>query len=436
LLKISAVHPGSIAERAGIRAGDEVMSINGHELRDVIDYQFYSAEDRLSLVVRRPGMRTRRLVLSRTPDAGLGISLQPFAVRRCRNNCIFCFVDQMPKGCRKSLYIKDDDYRASFLFGNFITLGNLRDEDWERIFAQRLSPLYLSVHATDPALRAALLRNGKAPDILKMIDRLAAGGIRMHAQIVLCPGINDGAHLKRTVEDLSTFHPAVQSIAAVPAGLTAFRKGLFPLRSYRRNEALKVVQMLEGMGKVYRTRLGSRLVFASDEFYIKAGLPVPSASFYEDFPQIENGVGMVATFLRDARRTRLPRSFIPRRVTVITGESFGPMLKRTIERVNRIPGADVRVLIATNRFFGASVTVSGLLTGRDMLHAVAGKKIGSLLVIPDNVLKEDEPVFLDGTSLKDLQHAVGVPVRRAAGFRDLIRLLRMPNPNREEGVQS
>ncbi len=413
-----------MAARAGLRPGDRLLSVSGHELRDCIDYQFFSSEERLTLVAQRSDGSRRTLRLAKAPDDTLGISFPPFPIRRCRNKCIFCFVDQMPHGCRKSLSVKDDDYRASFLFGNYITLSNMRDDDWERIFSQRLSPLYLSVHATEPELRAFLLGNKQAPDILALISRLAAGGIRMHAQLVLCPGINDGTHLERTVSDLASFFPAVQSIAAVPVGITSHREGLFPLRSYRPGEARAVISTLERMGKTYRKRLGTRLVFPSDEFYIKAKSPFPPASFYEDFPQMENGVGMVANFRRDASRTRLPGRLPKRTITAVSGASFSPILRAELERVNSMPGVSVRVVSARNRFFGESVTVSGLLTGSDILHAIAGRKLGSLLIIPANTLKEDEGVFLDDMTLDDFQQAAGVTVKTANGFGDLVRLLR------------
>ncbi len=423
MLRIAEVLPGSTAACAGIKTGDMLVSINGRELRDCIDYQFYASAERLSFLVLRPDGSRSTIKITKEPDDTLGITFPPFSIRRCRNKCIFCFVDQMPAGCRKSLYVKDDDYRASFLFGNYITLSNMREEDWERIFTQRLSPLYLSVHATEPGLRGFMLNNKQTPDMLALIGRLAAGGIRVHAQIVLCPGINDGSHLERTVTDLASFYPAVQSVAAVPVGLTAFRKGVFPLRSYRTGEARKVVMAVESMGRRFRKRLGTRLVFASDEFYIKAKQPFPPASFYEDFPQLENGVGMVSTFFRDAGRTRLPRRVTPRVVTVVTGVSFGPILKGVLERVKDIPGVSIRLITVRNGFFGESVTVSGLLTGSDIRRAVAGRRLGSLLVIPASTLRDDEKTFLDDMTLDDLQQSAGVPVRTVNTLGDLIRLL-------------
>ena len=237
-------------------------------------------------------------------DDSLGLVFASLRITRCRNKCIFCFVDQMPPGCRKTLYVKDDDYRASFLYGNFITLGALSESDWERIFRLRLSPLYISVHTTDPALRAVMLRNKRSVDIMEGLRRLAAGGIKIHAQIVLCPGINDGDHLKRTITDLAGLFPAVSSVAAVPVGLTTHRKGLFPLRTFTRGEARSVLELIGRFEEGFKRRFGTRFVFASDEFYIKADAQIPPPSFYEDFPQIENGVGMVSTI--HARRPARP----------------------------------------------------------------------------------------------------------------------------------
>jgi putative radical SAM enzyme (TIGR03279 family) len=327
----------------------------------------------------------------------------------------------MPRGCRPSLLFKDDDFRASFLFGNYITLGNLCDEDWERIFTQRLSPLYISVHATEPRLRAFLLNNRNAPDIMMQMRRLAAGGIRMHAQIVLCPGINDGMHLMRTVEDLASLYPSVQSIAAVPVGLTGHRKGLYPLRTYRRSEARHIVNVLTELGIRYRRTYGTRLVFPSDELYIKAGVPFPPARFYEEFPQIENGVGMVAEFLREGQRIRIPSDLMARTITAVTGISFAPILHTAMKRFDVVNGQSLRVVTVRNAFFGPSVTVAGLLTGRDILRTLRRKRVGDLLLIPACALKDDERLFLDGMHLQELEAAVGVPVLPVKSLGDVMR---------------
>jgi len=424
LLEIARVLPGSLGLKIGLEPGDRIVSVNNHEIHDVIDFKYFSSDERIALVARKASGRLLRSVVTKMPDDDLGLEFVPFRIKKCRNNCLFCFVDQMPKGCRQSLSIKDDDFRASFLHGNYITLGNLTEQDWERIFNQRLSPLYISVHATDTALRASLLRNRRAPDIMTALRRLAAGGIKMHTQIVLCPGINDGAHLVKTIEDLSGLYPAVSSIAAVPVGLTSHRKKLFPLKPYTPRQARAVLEIIKPLAKNYKRRFGTRLVFASDEFYIKAKEPIPPVSFYEDFPQIENGVGMTAEFIRDAARTRLPAKIRPVAATVVTGVSFSRKLRGIVKRFDDVNGAVVKLVTVKNRFFGPLVTVAGLLTGRDVLHALKGRKLGSMLMIPSDALKEDEGLFLDGMSLDQVERALKVKVVPVGSFKDMVAALR------------
>jgi len=424
LLEIARVLPDSLAERIGLKPGDRIVSINNSDIHDVIDFKFFCSDERISLVAKKVSGRLYKTVVTKMPDDDLGLEFVPFRIKKCRNNCLFCFVDQMPKGCRASLSIKDDDYRASFLHGNYITLGNLIEQDWERIFNQRLSPLYISVHATDTALRAYLLGNKKAPDIMTSLRRLAAGGIKMHTQIVLCPGINDGAHLVKTIQDLSGLYPAVSSIAAVPVGLTSHRNKLFPLKPYTPRQARAVLELIRPLAKKYKRTFGTRLVFASDEFYIKAKEPIPPASWYEDFPQIENGVGMTAEFIRDAARTRLPAKIHPVMATAVTGVSFSRNLSGYVKRFNEVKGAVVKQVTVKNRFFGPLVTVAGLLTGRDVLHALKGRRLGSMLMIPSNALKEDEDLFLDGMSLDQVGRALKVKVAPVGSFRDMIDALR------------
>jgi len=424
LIEIVDIAPGSTAERLNIRPGDSILSINRKVVNDVIDYQFLVADEHVTVRLLTAEGKTRTVSVDKDPDDTLGLSVAPLSITRCRNKCIFCFVDQMPPGCRKSLYVKDDDFRASFLYGNYITLGALSEADWRRIFTQRLSPLYISVHATDPALRSSILRNKKAPDIMKSLKRLAAGGIRMHTQVVLSPGVNDGPHLQKTLEDLAGLFPSVASIAVVPVGLTTFRTGLFPLRVFTRREARAVIDRLTHFGARFKRQHGTRLAFASDEFYIKAGAPVPPVSFYEDLPQIENGVGMVADFLRDAGRLRLTAGIEPVTATVVTGASFSPVLKNAIARLKRIPGLNLRMVTVRNGFFGPSVTVAGLLTGSDIAAALAGKKLGDMVFLPADALKEDDNIFLDGMSLERMGNLFGVriyPVRRLG---DMLALLR------------
>ena len=424
MLRILNVVPDSIAAKKCLNPGDRIVSINGHEINDVIDSQFHSADERLSLVVQGPGSNKRKLIIRKEPDEPLGIECNSLLIKRCRNKCIFCFVDQMPAGCRKSLYIKDDDYRASFLYGSYTTLGNLTEDDWHRIDSQRLSPLYISVHATEHALRSSMLRNPHSPDILSQLNRLASIGIRMHTQIVLSPGINDGVHLEKTVSDLIALFPMVSSVAVVPVGLTSHREGLFFLKPYSRNQAYKVVQTTEAIGGQCRRRFGTRIVYASDEFYIKAGVPFHRSSFYEDFPQIENGVGMVSDFLQDVSRIRIPARIRKREITVVSGISFSPILKPVLQRLKDVDGLSLHFVTVPNIFFGPTVTVAGLLTGSDVLRALKNKRLGELLLLPRTMFKEDEEVFLDGTTPKDVEHKLGVPVRAVERFSDVISALR------------
>ena len=424
MLEIARVAPGSLAEGLQLRPGDRIVSINGEAISDVIDYRFYVADECISLTVKNKSGRVKTFRIRKPADDDLGIELPPLTIKRCRNHCIFCFVDQMPSACRRSLYVKDDDYRASFLYGNYITLGNLSEEELERIFRQRLSPLYISVHTTEPELRSFMLGNRKAPDIMTLMKRLAAGGIRMHTQIVTCPGVNDGQHLVKTIEDVAQLFPAVMSIAAVPVGVTAYRDSLYPVKLFTRSGARAVLKTIDTFGRRFRREFGTRLVFASDEFYIKAGVPFPSAATYEEFPQIENGVGMVAEFLRDAARTRVPVRVPTLKVTVVTGASFSAILKTALQRLKGVKGLTVRQIVAKNRFFGPTVTVAGLLSGGDIVHALKGKRLGDLVLIPENVLKDDEHVFLDNMNLDQMEDLLGVPVRTVTGFRNLVDIVR------------
>ena len=424
MLTIDNILPGGTANELGLHRGDVLVSVNDREIHDIIDYRFYVADERISLVVRQKDGTSRTLIVDKDPDDNLGLEFSSFHLTHCRNRCIFCFVDQMPHGCRKTLTVKDDDFRASFLTGNYITLGALSENDWQRIFRERLSPLYVSVHTTDPELRSFILGNRRAPDILAGMKRLAAGGILMHTQIVLCPTINDSAHLQKTLDDLSALYPAVASIAVVPVGLTAFRKGLFPLRTFTRPEARAVIDVVTRFGTSFKRRHRTRLVYASDEFYIKAGEPVPSVSFYEEFPQLENGVGMVSEFLRDAARIRIPKKVAPVVLTLITGVSFSKIVSKAIERLRAIEGVTLRLVTAQNTFFGKSVTVAGLLTGQDILQALKHKRLGDLLLVPANSLKEDENVFLDNMRLEDLERTLSVAIVKAGTFKDIVDVLR------------
>lgn len=424
MLDVLKVAAGSLADRLGISRGDAIVSVNGAVINDPIDFAFHSADEDLRFVIRSASGRQRTV---RVADRGLsdfGLEFPPLRIRRCSNHCIFCFVDQMPKSCRRTLSVKDDDFRASFLHGNYITLSSLSDADRERISAQRLSPLYISVHTTDRALRSFMLGNSRAPDILSELSELASEGIAMHTQVVLCPGINDGPVLEQTIRDLARLRPAVLSIAVVPVGLTSHRTGLYPVRPVTRAKARSVLEAVHRHGAAFRRRLGTRLVFAADEFYIKAGVPVPSASFYEDFPQIENGVGMAASFVRDARRTRLPERTTIRRITIVTGVSFQRVLRPFLELLRSIDGLSTNLLVVRNKFFGPSITVAGLLTGQDILAALRGRRNGDLVLIPATALKEDAPVFLDDMRLDELSARLSVPMAPVDFLSDVGRIIK------------
>ncbi|MFH1927954.1 MAG: DUF512 domain-containing protein [Chloroflexota bacterium] len=383
---VAAVSEGSLSEEMGIRSGDEVLSIDGHVLRDVIDYQYYAAEEDLEMVVRRKGV-TRHFSLRRKYGEDLGIEFtSPVfnGMRHCSNQCEFCFVNQMPPGLRRSLYVKDDDYRYSFLYGNFITLSNLTDNDWVRLAQQRLSPLYVSVHATDAAIRRRLLRNPTTPDIVPQLIRLGNLGIKVHAQIVVCPGVNDGDVLEQTITDLVGLWPVVVSIAIVPVGLTRFYKG--KIRTLAREDAYRLIERYGAdQSARYRCLYGVGLVYLADEVYFLAGEPMPAAHEYDDYPQLENGVGLTRLFLDEWDELRAEvtgGSATYANVAIATGTLFAPLMDQIAGEMERVLGVGISVHPVVNRFFGSMVTVAGLLTGQDVVHAFRGKSRPDLLLLP------------------------------------------------------
>ncbi len=411
---VAAVRARTPAASAGLRPGDRILAINGHALRDAIDFQFHGGDERLALSVERDGAR-HALRLARRAGAELGVELEaPRAgeIATCANKCVFCFIHQLPKGMRKSLYVKDDDFRLSFLHGNYITLTDLDEAELERIVEQRLSPLYVSVHATDPALRWELLGRPRAgAEILPRLERLAKAGIRMHAQIVLCPGLNDGAHLERTVRELAPLHPQVATTAIVPVGLTRHRERLPALRTLTDGEARGLMDTVAAWQREFLERLGSRFVFLGDEVYLQAGAPLPEADAYEGFAVAEDGIGLVRRFedgvARALRRRRAASG--PRHVTLVSGALYAPRLARLVAA---IPGAGARVASVPNAFFGGTVSVAGLLTGRDIArHLATLPALGEAVIVPAVALRDRDGVFLDDMTAADLADAVGVPVR-------------------------
>ncbi|HOC24832.1 MAG TPA: DUF512 domain-containing protein [bacterium] len=425
-MKISVVYPDTPAARLGLQPGDEIIAIDSHEIRDPIDFQFYSAEESYCLHLRRGGHEWK-VNLAPEESGWLGVEFADMEYHSCGNKCVFCFVDQNPAGMRKSLYFKDEDYRLSFLYGNYVTLTNLSRSHLERIVEQRLSPLYVSVHSTEDDLRKRMLGLRRSDRLLEKIDFLARGGIELHAQIVLCPEWNDGEHLEKTLADLAGRFPAIRSVAVVPLGLTGHREELTPLRTVTPAEAAGLVVSEKRWEKEFRSRLGIAFVYLADEFYLLAGAPLPSAARYDGFPQIENGVGMTRSFLdRFARQKyRFPREVKPVRVRIVSGELAAPILTaRVLPVLNTISGLQAEVVAVKNRFFGGKVTVSGLITGGDIIGQLRGMERADLIMIPPNC-RNGDGLFLDDLDLDGLSRALDAPVLAPqSGFTELFTYLK------------
>ncbi len=433
-LTILEVEAESIAEAVGISPGDRLISLNGEEIRDLLDYRFYVGDEALIIELAKANGEVWEVDIEKELDEDLGLSLKEMKIHQCPNKCVFCFVDQMPEGQREGLYIRDEDYRFSFLFGNYITLTNLTRRDKARIFEMRLSPLYISVHTTDQALRRKLLENPRAKDILEAICEMAEHQIAMHTQIVLCPDLNDGDALEKSVEDLANLHPSVLSLTLVPVGMTRHRQGLPELKEVSATYAREVLLMIAAWQQRFKKELGTVFVFPADEWYVIAGLPFPEVDAYEGLQLLENGVGMVPLFLSDFPSS-LPDDLWDKDETLtifmITGTSFGDILKRCIERL-QIKQVCLKVVTTTNHFFGDSVTVAGLLTGSDIIKAIqelktlekkhsrpetGGKEI---LIIPSVMLDDSGQRFLDGSLPKEVGEALNMSLEivppEALGF--------------------
>ncbi len=409
---IKEVETGSPAERAGIIAGDELVSINGHNIRDVLDYKFYSYDKRLKIELARKKVKVKK-------DEGedLGLVFETYLMdkaKRCANNCVFCFVDQMPKGMRETLYFKDDDARMSFLLGNYITLTNLSEEDIDRIIRMHISPVNISVHATDPEVRKKMVRNPRAGECFEIMRRFTDAGISLNCQIVVCPGLNDGEILRRSISDMLSLGECIESIAVVPVGITKYRDGLYPLTPMTPQNAEETIRIVEEIGEKTKSERGNRVVYAADELYIKAGISLPQDSYYDGYPQLDNGVGLM-TLLREEFCDALEYTDIPQRVEpfcVATGVSAAPFIRKLIdelkEKCDNIDSAEVYAV--KNNFFGETIDVAGLVTGRDLIEALRGKKLEKRLLIPNVMLRHGENVFLDDVSVDDVEHELGVTV--------------------------
>ena len=427
---VATVEPGSIGEELGFEPGDQLLSINGVRPRDLIDYRYLCVEEELSLQVRDTAGELHCVDLEKDADDGLGLAFTEAlfdGLRQCNNNCPFCFIDQQPPGHRDSLYLKDDDFRLSFLYGSYLTLTNLTDVDWQRIEDQRLSPLFVSVHATEPELRSRLLVNQRAGLLMDQLAWFDQRDLQIHAQVVVCPGLNDGAALERTLSDLARFAsgdwPAVLSAAVVPVGLTRFRPeqdGLIPVDG---RCARTVIAQVEQIQAEFQSLLGSRFAWLSDEWYLMAGLPLPPRADYEDFPQQENGVGSIRAFLEDLDEAsnELPQSVSrSRRCSWVVGSIVKSALQPVAQRLNAVEGVSLQLFGLPSPYWGQDQVVTGLLTGQDLLDGLLGKDLGDELLLPAVMLRQGQPVFLDDMTLETVQTQIPVPIRVVHGAADIV----------------
>ena len=424
LTKIASVDPHSPARKAGVRPGETLTHINGHPIVDVLDYKFYAYDPKLELTLTEPEGGSRTLRIRKEEGKDLGLNFETYLMdraRSCANKCIFCFVDQMPPGMRDTLYFKDDDARLSFLMGNYITLTNLSQREIQRVIDLRISPINISVHATDPQLRTAMLKNPRAGECLDIMSWFAQAGIEMNCQVVACPGVNDGPALARTMEDLGQLYPAVTSVAVVPVGVTRFREGLCSIEPYTKEQAAALIDQVESFASHFMENKGTNLVWCSDEFYLIAGRTLPEKAYYEDMDQLENGVGMLRLLLHQADMAleeEEPEQTAP--FSIATGLSAAPFVQEILDNARKQCGnIKGTVYPIINRFFGETITVSGLITGTDLMEQLRGKDLGERLLIPDNMLRAGERVFLDDVTVEQVEEALGVtvvPVPADSGF--------------------
>ncbi len=413
---VSTVTPGSIAEELEIEPGDVLVSVNGQEPEDVFDYRYLMNEEEVLVVIRKPNGEEWELEIEKEYEDDLGMEFENGLMddyRSCRNKCMFCFIDQLPKGMRDTLYFKDDDSRLSFLQGNYLTLTNMSEHDLEKIIYYKLSPINISFQATNPELRCKMLHNRFAGDIMDKVRRLKDAGIVMNGQIVLCRGVNDGAELDRSIRDLVSLMPELQSVSVVPVGLTRYRDGLYPLEPFTKEDACNVLDLIHGWQEKLVKKYGTHFIHAGDEWYILAERPIPDESTYDGYLQLENGVGMVRLLREEvhARLTELPGDDRKRKITIATGELAAPYLREHVASIReKYPNVNVQVITVKNEFFGGKITVAGLITGQDLVNQLKGKDLGEELLLTTNMLKNDEPVFLDDMTVEQLQTSLQIKI--------------------------
>ena len=413
---IQTVYPGSIAEELEIEPGDVLLKINGQKIEDVFDYRYLMKDEYVEVLIRKPSGEEWLLEIDKEYDDELGVEFENGLMseyRSCSNKCMFCFIDQLPPGMRESLYFKDDDERLSFLFGNYITMTNMQDHEIDRIIKMHISPINISVHTTNPQLRVRMLANKRAGEVLKYLPRLVEGGIAVNCQLVLCRGINDGDELRRTLSDLLELTPMVQSIAAVPCGVTDYRKNLFKQTPYDAETSAAVIDIMEEFGDECLRRHGKRIIYPSDEWYLKAGRPIPDGSFYGDYDQLENGVGMMRLFEEEflAELAKPHRLFGSKQMDVVTGTMASPLITRMMDELHRqYPMIEVNVHTIQNKFFGGNVGVAGLVTATDIIAQCEGKLKSGTLGVPAVMLREEKDTFLDDMTIAQLGERLGVKV--------------------------
>ena len=419
MVEITGIEKNSYAAKAHIVAGDILVSINGNPITDVLDYRFYITEKKLDITLDRRG-ETVSVTIKKPQYDDIGLEFATYLMDKkhsCKNKCVFCFIDQNPKGMREDIYFKDDDSRLSFFFGNYITLTNLTDADIDRVIKMRISPINISVHTTNPELRVKMMKNKNAGTCLRFLDKLRDGDITMNAQIVLCKNLNDGAELDRTLNDLSAYYPHIESIAVVPSGLTKHREGLYPLEPFNKEDARKVIAQIDRKRAENEKVYGERIIQAADEWYLKAELPLPDESYYDGYPQLDNGVGCI-TNQKDEISAEIENLLedgfslgAPREVSVVTGIAAYDFIRNAAKNLEKnFPGLTVHVYGVVNRFFGESITVSGLLTGGDMYDYLKDKPLGQTVFIPSVTLRHEGDLFLDNMSLDEFAEKLGVPV--------------------------
>lgn len=429
--RITKVLPESIGVEIGFEPGDAIVSINGQKPRDLIDYQFLCSDEILELEVLDAAGETHNIEIEKEFDDDLGLEFETAlfdGLIQCNNNCPFCFIDQQPPGKRETLYLKDDDYRLSFLYGSYLTLTNLSQREWDRIEKLRLSPLYVSVHATEPEVRTRLLKNSRAGQILNQFKWFQERRLQVHAQVVVCPGINDGVHLEKTLLDLATFHtgeiPAVASAAVVPVGLTRFRPNLEELTPVSREKAGEVIAQVQKLQEKFHRELGSHFAWLADEWFLIAQQELPPESHYENYPQIGNGVGSIRQFIKEFEETarqRLPKKIAtPQNLTWVVGNAVKQAFQPLVQQLNEVEGLAVNLIALHSDYWGQEITVTGLLTGQDLLEGLQGKALGDGIVLPSLMLKANDTRFLDDMTLESLSKQLGIKIIPVSGIEAFI----------------